>query len=211
MTTTSASLSAARPCDAASGFPGALHAAGPAPGLGEAANVYGWLVGSWDVRAVDHLPDGTRLERAGEWHFAWVLDGWAVQDVFIVPTRRVQRETGAAGPRVRYGTTLRLYDSATGAWRITWYNPSSGVEARLAGRRAAGAVVQEGWMDDGTAMRWSFVDVAANAFTWRGETSADAGRTWRLDAEFFCRRAPFESAGRAADDARPGCGPGVGG
>ena len=176
-------------------FVDALCAAGPHPSLGGAADVYGWLIGSWDVRAVDYEPDGTRHESSGEWHFAWVLAGRAVQDVFIVPRREAQDASAAF--RVRYGTTIRVCDPATAGWRIVWFNPATGAETHLVGRRAGADVVQDGALEDGTPIRWSFVDISPDAFTWRGETSPDGGRTWRLDAEFFCRRA---AAGVSADE-----------
>jgi hypothetical protein len=179
------------------GFLDVLHAAGPAVELGDAADVYGWLIGSWIARVVDYGPDGVGHESTGEWHFAWVLAGRAVQDVFIVPPRQARRDAARASERVRYGTTLRVCDPATGAWRIVWFNPASGAETHLVGRREGRAVVQEGRLDDGTAIRWSFVDVAADSFTWRGEVSPDGGRTWNVDAEFFCRRAPSGSATHA--------------
>lgn len=180
----------------AGGFFQALASPGPAPGLEGAAADYGWLVGSWEARVFDYEPDGTRHESRGEWHFAWVLAGRAMQDVWISPPRAVQAETGGAGERVRYGTTLRIHEPATGAWRVAWFNPVTGAETHLVGRRVGSEVVQEGRLADGTQVRWSFVDLTAVSFTWRGEVSADDGLTWRVDAEFFCTRAPTGGGGR---------------
>lgn len=178
----------------AAGFPDVLLAPGPAPALGEAAGVYGWLVGSWHAVVVDYQPDGTRHESRGEWHFAWVLAGRAVQDVWISPPRDEQERTGGAGERVRYGTTLRVFDPAAGTWRVWWFNPVSGAEVRLVGRRGGDSVIQEGRAADGTRIRWSFVDIRPHSFTWRGERSTDGGRSWHVDAEFFCARAATEGA-----------------
>jgi hypothetical protein len=39
--------------------------------------------------------------------------------------------------------------------------------------------------------RWSFRDITADSFLWRGEVSADAGATWRVVTEFTaCRKQP---------------------
>lgn len=173
----------------AAGFVAALHAPGPHAELGDAADLYAGLVGSWTARVIDYGENGRRHEQRGEWHFAWVLAGRAIQDVWISPSRAEQAQSGGGGERVRYGTTVRTYDAAAGVWRIAWFNPVSGAENRLAARRVGDRVVQEGRLDDGTLLRWSFVDIAADSFTWRGELSTDGGRSWRLDAEFFCRRA----------------------
>lgn len=171
------------------GFLAALLAPGPAPALSEGARVYDWLAGSWEAIVVDYERDGSRHEGRGEWHFAWVPAGRAMQDVWISPPRDEQARTGGAGARVRYGTSLRVFDPAAGGWRIAWFNPVSGVETHLVGRRIGDAVIQEGQLADGTRIRWSFVDIRPRSFTWRGELSTDGGRTWQVDAEFFCTRA----------------------
>ena len=188
----------------ATGFLDALLAPGPAPALAEAARVYDWLSGSWDAIVVDYDRDGTRHESRGEWHFAWVLAGRAMQDVWISPPRAEQEMNGGAGERVRYGTSLRVFDAAAGTWRVAWFNPVNGAENHLVGRRIGDAVVQEGQLADGTRIRWSFVDVRPGSFTWRGELSTDGGRAWRVDAEFFCTRAmPGEApAGPRTGDPR---------
>jgi hypothetical protein len=175
------------PRSTAASFADALVSPGPAAELGDAADLYGWLVGRWQARVVDYEEDGARHEQRGEWHFAWVLAGRAVQDVWISPPP-AEQGTGAPG-RVRYGTTLRRYDPAAGVWRITWYNPVSGAEVHLVARRVGDRIVQEGRADDETLLRWSFVDITPDSFTWRGEVSADGGRSWYVDAEFFCTRA----------------------
>lgn len=176
------------PAAPADGFLDALHSSGPAPELGDAAGVYGWLVGSWEMRVVDLPADGPRREAVGEWHFAWVLEGRAVQDVFIVPARPLR--DGPATPRKgnRYGASIRVYDAAAGAWKVIWINPVNGVEEHLLGRRVGDEIVQEGRRADGSLIRWSFVDITADSFTWRGECSTDGGATWFLEAEFFGQR-----------------------
>lgn len=124
----------------------------------------------------------------GEWHFAWVLEGRAVQDVYIAPTR--PRRDRSAPPREgnRYGSSIRVYDAVTGAWRVIWINPVTGAEDHLIGRRVGDEVVQDGRCPDGSLIRWSFVDITSDSFTWRGERSTDGGATWILEAEFFGRR-----------------------
>jgi hypothetical protein len=160
---------------------------GPRPDIPDQA-LYGQFVGHWEVDVFDYASDGSRRAAHGEWHFAWVLEGRAIQDVFVVPTRaeRPQGEQPTRGNR--YGTTLRVYDPALRAWRITWINPVSGALNTLVARCQDGTIVQEGRDQDGELMRWSFSEITPDSFRWRGEASRDDGRTWRLAAEFFARR-----------------------
>ena len=48
---------------------------------------------------------------------------------------------------------------------------------------------QEGTDADGTPARWRFTEIKPDSFHWLGERSADGGTTWRLEVEFFVRRA----------------------
>jgi hypothetical protein len=156
------------------------------PKLGAAAHVYDWLIGDWDIVITDFLDDGKTETHTGEWHFAWVLDGLAVQDVLISP-RRGER-VGDLGPN-RFGTSIRVFDSQLNGWRVTWINPQTGVRNELIGRRVDGEIVQVGALSDGRPIRWTFTDITSESATWKGESLADDGRTWRLEAEFKMRRA----------------------
>jgi hypothetical protein len=172
-----------------SDFAQALLAKGPAAQLGDTAKVYDWLIGSWDVRVIDYMADGTKRESTGEWHFAWVLEGRAVQDVWISPPRPL-RDSSTPQPGNRYGTTLRVYDAGIKAWRIMWNNPVSGVHNELTARRKGNDIVQEGRNQEGDPIRWVFTDITRDSFRWYGERSTDGGKTWRLEAEFFGKRKP---------------------
>ncbi len=59
---------------------------------------------------------------------------------------------------------------------------------QMIGRAEGSDIVQLGTRPDGQLARWSFRDIAADSFLWRGEVSADAGATWRVITEFTARR-----------------------
>lgn len=162
----------------------ALHADGPAGDRAGPMALYGWLVGAWDVEVADSMADGSDRISRGEWHFGWVLEGRAIQDVFIVPPRGGRADAGAEN---RYGTTLRVYDPAPDTWRITWVNPVRQVFATMTARRQGEEIVQDGTDADGSAYRWVFFEMTRDAFRWRAETrTADGG--WRLTVAFRARR-----------------------
>src|SRR4029078_6927583 len=140
--------------------------------------LYGWLIGSGELDVTRFLADGTRRRRPGEWHFGWVLEGRAIQDVWVVPPRGVGRQGDAAGNVNVYGTTLRVYDPRIDAWQIQWTDPVTQSYLSMIGRSEGRDIVQLGKSPDGNSIRWSFRDIARDSFVWRGEVSADAGATW---------------------------------
>jgi len=160
----------------ASRFIHALHANHPASDRADRLDLYGWLIGDWEMDAAVYSDDGTRHNGAGAIHFDWVLEGRAIQDVWILPG-------------VFYGTTLRIYDPGLDAWHILWSDPLRQYYSRQIGRAHGENIVQEGKNDAGEAVRWSFTEITSNSFHWIGERSPNSGRTWQLQADFFARRA----------------------
>lgn len=166
----------------------ALRAGGPLERLAPRLALYDGLLGDWAVEVIDHDSGGKPVVQTGEVHFAWVLEGRAIQDVWIVPAR-ADRRPDAVAARNRYGTTLRVYDPKDDVWRVTWINPVSGVCNQLVGRARGLDILQEGSRPDGSSIRWIFSDITADSFRWRGEVSRDGGKTWTLETEFLGRRA----------------------
>lgn len=168
-------------------FIGALLADAPAAELGRAADDFGWLVGGWTAQVRDFDQDGSASEASGEWWFAWVLEGRAMQDVWISPARADRNpDRTANGAKNRYGTTVRRFDRNAGVWRITWINPVSGATNHLAGRRDGDRIMLLG-EEEGTGIRWSFNNITVDRFTWLGESKKDSGE-WRVEAQFDLTR-----------------------
>jgi hypothetical protein len=155
--------------------------------IAEATDLYGWLIGSWELDVVGYDDSGEVIHSTGEAHAAWVLEGRAVQDVFINP-RRVDRRPSSPRFANWFGTTIRIYDPSIQAWRVNWFNPHDGIRAELIGRRRGPDIVQEGTFADGTPIRWSFSEIGADSCLWRGERLEQDGRTWRLQVEFRAKR-----------------------
>jgi uncharacterized protein len=166
----------------------ALLANGPSPKLTPEDRIYDWLLGSWSVRVVDYFDDGSQRENTGEWHFSYVLEGRAIQDVWISPPRS-QRDAGMPKECNRYGTSVRAFRPNDRKWDVTWINPVTGTRDLLIGRQDGNDIVQEGRDAEGHLIRWVFTDIAKNSARWYGESSTDGGKTWKLGAEFFLSRA----------------------
>ena len=155
----------------------ALHTDQPAADRANKMGLYGWLIGRWEMESVVYEEDGAKQPGPrGDIHFGWVLEGRAIQDVWVLPG-------------FFYGTTLRVYDPALDAWHILWSDPLKQYYTREIGRVRGGDIVQEGTDQAGTPVRWSFTEITPDSFHWLGERSPDRGESWRLQIEFFVRRA----------------------
>jgi hypothetical protein len=170
------------------GFPAALLAEGRSTDVPESDDLYGWLIGSWKLevvryRAIDVSDRGLQAEA----HFARVLEGRAVQDVWIMPRTSARAERMDTTMSM-YGTTLRVWDASIRAWRITWVNPVGGHVEQQIGRRAGGEIVQVGLRSNGAATRWRFTAITESSFRWLGESLQADGSSWLLEGEFLARR-----------------------
>jgi hypothetical protein len=173
-----------------SGLIAVLHASGPASDRAEALALYGQFIGDWDADIVSYAADGVRYHGRGEIHFGWVLEGRAIQDVWMIP-RRKDRVSDAAQMPVAgnwYGTTIRIYDPALQAWRIYWIDPATNSYRQQIGRPQGADIVQEGSTETGALSRWSFTEITPRSFRWKAEASMDNGATWRLFVEVLAQR-----------------------
>jgi hypothetical protein len=170
-------------------FPAVLHAQGPDPERAEALKLYGRFVGSWDADITAQGADGISHRAAGEIHFGWVLQGRAIQDVWMIP-RLADRKDAAAFPIAGnwYGTTLRIYDPTIDAWRIYWIDPATNSFRQQIGCAQGENIVQEGTTETGAHTRWSFTKITANSFHWLGEAKPAGVPDWRLLVEVRANR-----------------------
>jgi hypothetical protein len=159
----------------------ALSAAGPHRSLGNEARVFDRFVGTWDCDYTFFLADGTTKHSVGEIKFGWILDGQAVQDIWISYPNKAHEERGI-------GTTVRFFDSKLKVWRIIFVSPKYGALITTQGGAEGDRIVLRGVDDEGILLRWSFNDIRPDSFTWRGETSRDGGKTWKLEEEHHMRR-----------------------
>jgi hypothetical protein len=162
----------------------ALVSAGPHPDLSPEQQIFAPFIGSWDLEVTWYAEDGriTHQEH-GEWHFSWVLEGRAVQDVWIVPPRA---ERSGRDDAYEYGTSLRFFDPTLGAWRSTWFGPMHRAIHLFIARRIGDEVVLETEAAPGQRMRWAFCEITPESFTWRNSRETDQG--WVLTQDFRARR-----------------------
>jgi hypothetical protein len=152
------------PSDAASALAQAFLAEAPAEGLD--LSLFGQFAGSWLLDCTEYADDGSSTVKRGEWHFGFALGGRATTDVWILPG-------------VEQGVSVRFPDPAAGPgiWRSTWVGPRRHrVHTFLATQ------VEDEIVLDGGDLRWTFSDIAADAFSWRNEARHEG--SWRLQQTF---------------------------
>jgi hypothetical protein len=167
-------------------LPEALLAKGPHSSLGKHADTYGRVIGSWTGELRNHLVEGPAQVASIEVHFSWALDGRAVLDAWIAPSR-ADRASGQTALMHWFGTTLRVFDPTTESWRALWWDPESQLRCELQGTRQGDDIVQIGRRGDRT-IRWTFSRIVRDSLLWQGHVLERDGVTWRLEAEVLLRR-----------------------
>ena len=156
-----------------------LPAQGPASDLSDELRLFGQFIGRWDI--VEHRYPLTRLRAPGEVHFNWILGGRAVQDVW-----------GSLDPKthrlIPWGTTLRYYDPALGAWRSTWIAPRQKTVRRFIGRKVGAEIVLQEEERGARTERWVFSDLHPDSFRWYALKRPRRGGPWRVVEEMQIKR-----------------------
>jgi hypothetical protein len=160
----------------------ALAADGPTTLDAERSRTFDRFIGAWEFECTLYGDDGSADEFSGEWIFDWILDGRAIQDVWMGFKR------GRSPGLRRMGTSLRFFDPKRNEWRVIFIVPASGKVIYLRGRELQDRIVLHGVDVDGASLRWSFNNIESNSFLWRGEVSRDAGKSWRVEQIMQLRR-----------------------
>lgn len=135
--------------------------------LPEEYNYFGKLSGSWKI---DYIDNSNSHTIKGEWHFSWVLEGMAVQDVIILPG-------------FEYGTTLRVYNPVTHAWDVAYCY--TGKIIRLEARKQDDMIVLTDIEDE--RRKWVFAEIGDNHFHWQDVTVKDDGE-WHVKYDIYAER-----------------------
>lgn len=167
----------------------ALRADGPDPERLPGLMLFGQFVGEWLMEVSFFQADGRLINSfKADWVFSWILQGRAIQDVLMSPSR--EERAANPGAPFRSGSTLRYYDYVADLWRVVWVGAASNVHVSLIGRKRGDEIVLEGPDVDGSPMQWIFSDITPATFWWRGMISKDGGKSWYREQEMFATRRP---------------------
>lgn len=149
----------------------------------EEFDYFGQFIGEWDIEWIDNR--GTEKERhvKGEWIFSWVLEGTAIQDLFICPSR--DERLLNPQPDAEYGTTIRIYNPEKKSWDVFY------------GCRGSVNLLESAKVDDcivlnctsikgeNRKMKWVFSEITDTSFHWSNMVSLDCGETWSVKGELY--------------------------
>src|SRR5919109_4265036 len=102
--------------------------------LGDEAQTFDRFVGTWDADFSFRRKDGVVYHKKGELHFGWVMDGRAIQDLWIGYPTEGQKERSI-------GTTLRFFDPKLKQWRIVFISPQANYVVVAQGGREGERIV----------------------------------------------------------------------
>src|SRR5258707_7025776 len=169
-------------------FLDALPAEGPSPELTDVDNIFSFLIGSWEIDALLYDANGRVQKTKGEVHASWVLEGRAIQDLFIFPGR-ADRHTRLPPQGDRYATTIRTYDRGLKAWRINFINPAAyETSANLIARRQGDGIEMEGRLADGAQSRCGYEKSTPTSFNYTAEKMKSSDGSWQPYLELFGKR-----------------------
>lgn len=148
-------------------------AAGPNPKAPKETAQYAFIIGTWDCKTRFMNAEGGYSEGSATWTGSWILDGWAVQDVWV--------ESDTDGT-VFYGTNIRSFNPKTGKWDNRWLPQVTLQWKYYESEQRGDTMVMTG--GEGKDSRGAFIDrntfydIGDNGWKWRKDRSYDGGKTW---------------------------------
>lgn len=127
-------------------------------------DIFAPLLGSWDIE----YSDDSRTHVKGEWHFSRALDGMAVADVFICPSR----EERLSDPQEdgEWGVTIRMYDGRTRSYDMTYV--CQHYTKRLTSKKECDRIVCR---EHESGRQWIFYDITGESFSWCNGKTDESG------------------------------------
>jgi hypothetical protein len=161
----------------------ALVASGPNANAPEQVQQFGQLMGNWSCQGSAPQPDGSWQDSPSRaaWTWYYVLDGFAVQDVWK-----------PGNPKAPMGTNLRTYDAETDSWLMVWATQTQARFDHFTATFQDGQIVMLGdrWARPAFAAhkaRITFFNIDETHYDWKYEGSTD-GETWSEQSRLDCDR-----------------------
>lgn len=132
------------------------------------------ILGSWDFNWTVHPNSEKERHAKGEWIFSRVINGMAIQDLFICPSRN---EIAMGAKPDEFGSVLRVFDPKHRCWEIFYAsnNEITRLRAHYENDEIILTEVTEG------KMKWIFSNITDHSFLWRN-VRQDINQNWNVIA-----------------------------
>lgn len=129
-------------------------------------DVFGQFIGKWnfDLKIFDSKGNVTDLK--GNWVFERILNGQAIQDVWMVPSKDSKEKESNY---FEYGTSIRSYDLKTRKWKVTWIGPILNQYFVFDVEQINNEIHLKLINHENLKMRWIFYDIKEKTFQWKSE------------------------------------------
>lgn len=140
---------------------------------------YDWyksLIGDWDF---DYYSAGKHVE--GEWIFRRILEGMAIEDLFICPSRNT-KDTNPQ-PDGEYGVAIRMFNTVTKSYDMTYIcsKYTQLLEVRKENEKIVCTVKNK------PTEKWVFSEITNHSFRWQNITVLDNGE-WQINSNIYAKR-----------------------
>ena len=160
-------------------FSKTLHASIP-----ESKDTFGKFIGEWSLNLTITNQNGTKNRFKGEWHFYRILQGRAIQDIWIIPGLTSQGENDFH----EYGTTIRTFNFKTRKWRAVWVGPVQNQLFVFDIEDINDQIILTETNNPNLEMKWSFFDISENSFQWKSEVKIKGLDSWFTNYHMILNR-----------------------
>ncbi|WP_420320844.1 hypothetical protein [Flagellimonas sp.] len=137
---------------------------------------WGQLVGNWDI-VVEMLDASGEIKHSfnGEWNWFYVLNGMAIQDVFILPKRKE-----ATDQNLFYGIGLRIYNEKLNKWQTAYMDTSNRQMDMGEAISTAEKITLMETNRKKEKIRITYFDFQNNTFKWQQEVYNEDKKAWQI-------------------------------
>lgn len=143
----------------------------------ESKDTFGKFIGKWNLDLTITNHDGSNLKYKGEWHFHRILQGRAIQDIWIIPGLTSHDDNDFH----EYGTTVRTFNPKTNKWKAVWVGPIQNQLFIFDIEDNINQITLTETNIPNLEMKWSFFDISQNSFKWKSEVKTKEHSNWIIN------------------------------
>jgi hypothetical protein len=169
--------------DTQSFFAGSLMSDGPSKNLKAEDNWYKNLLGEWDLAWIQGEGSGDEKMTPGEWVFAWINNGEALQSVISLPNRWLKPPEGLTPINM---TSVRHFNTGRKAWE--GFHIQTGQMHYFGATFNQNQLVESYQIENGPIMVWVFEELQNDSFKVTISQSTDNGTSYTTLGQIWAKK-----------------------